>query len=282
MSAQSDYSSIFKTVLPTAKPYLYVCVVNPIYQMKIRLLFLALLLGPILLCAQKATVSGYLRDAANGETLIGATVQVKGTTLGTTTNEYGFYALTLEAAEYTLVAGYLGFANQSMVVDLRGGNVQLNLELEAAGTQLTEIVVTAEDEEANVRDLQMSVAKLDMSTMTKMPSLLGEVDVLRSIQLLPGVTTVGEGAAGFNVRGGSIDQNLVILDEAPVYNSSHLFGFFSVFNPDAVKGVQLYKGGIPARYGGRLSSILDVRMREGNNKELDIQGGIGTILAAWP
>ncbi|MEM9931215.1 MAG: TonB-dependent receptor, partial [Bacteroidota bacterium] len=125
----------------------------------------------------------------------------------------------------------------------------------------------------------MSVERLDMGTIEKLPTLLGETDVIRSIQLLPGVTTVGEGAAGFNVRGGSIDQNLVILDEAPVYNSSHLFGFFSVFNPDAVKGVQLYKGGIPARFGGRLSSILDVRMREGNSKQFEMQGGIGTIFS---
>ena len=142
-----------------------------------------------------------------------------------------------------------------------------------------EVVVTAEAGDANVSDRQMSVERLDVKTIQKMPSLLGEVDVLRSIQLLPGVTSVGEGAAGFNVRGGSIDQNLVLLDEAPVYNSSHLFGFFSVFNPDAVKGVQLYKGGIPARYGGRLSSILDVRMREGNNKAPQIDGGIGTIFS---
>ena len=127
----------------------------------------------------------------------------------------------------------------------------------------------------------MSVNRLDMFTIQKMPTLLGEVEVLRSLLLLPGVTTVGEGASGFNVRGGSIDQNLVLLDEAPVYNSSHLFGFFSVFNPDAVKDVKLYKGGIPARYGGRLSSILDVRMKEGNNQRLALQGGIGAIFSRF-
>lgn len=229
--------------------------------------------------AQKATVSGYVRDGGNGETLIGATVLVQGTSVGTATNEYGFYSLSLEPGNYTLVASYLGFADFIVDVDLTQGNRQLDVELGEEGTQLVEIVVTAEEEDRNVKDLQMSVEQLDMSTIEKIPALLGEVDVLRSIQLLPGVTTVGEGAAGFNVRGGSIDQNLVILDEAPVYNSSHLFGFFSVFNPDAVKGVKLYKGGIPARFGGRLSSILDVRMREGNSKQFEAQGGIGTIFS---
>lgn len=231
------------------------------------------------LTAQKSTVSGYVRDGGNGETLIGATVLVQGTSTGTATNEYGFYSLSLDPGTYTLVSSYLGFADFVEEVDLSQGNRQLDIELSEAGTQLVEIVVTAEEEDRNVKDLQMSVEQLDMSTIEKIPALLGEVDVLRSIQLLPGVTTVGEGSAGFNVRGGSIDQNLVILDEAPVYNSSHLFGFFSVFNPDAVKGVKLYKGGIPARFGGRLSSILDVRMREGNSKQFEAQGGIGTIFS---
>ncbi|MEM9836125.1 MAG: TonB-dependent receptor [Bacteroidota bacterium] len=231
------------------------------------------------LTAQKATISGYVRDANNGETLIGATVLVKGTTIGTSTNEYGFYSLSLEPGVYTFVGSYLGFADFSKNVDLTQGNVQLDIDLGESQTQLAEVVVTAKEEDSNIREIQMSVERLDMSTIEKIPALLGEVDVLRSIQLLPGVTTVGEGSAGFNVRGGSIDQNLVILDEAPVYNSSHLFGFFSVFNPDAVKNVQLYKGGIPARYGGRLSSILDVRMREGNNKKFEAQGGIGTIFS---
>ncbi len=233
----------------------------------------------VTLSAQKATLSGYIRDADNGETLIGATVQVKGTLLGTTSNEYGFYSLSLEAAVYEVRYSYLGFADVVQTIDLRQGNRQLSIELGIAGTELAEVVVTATEEDRNVRDLQMSVERLDVGTLQKIPALLGEVDVLRSIQLLPGVTTVGEGAAGFNVRGGSIDQNLVILDEAPVYNSSHLFGFFSVFNPDAVKNVELYKGGVPARYGGRLSSILDVRMREGNNKKFQAQGGIGTIFS---
>lgn len=246
-----------------------------------RLLLLAI--GALLCCftlsAQKATLSGYVRDAGNGETLIGATALVRSTTTGTSTNEYGFYSLSLDPGVYTIVFNYLGFASYALEVDLSAGNQQMDIELEEEGTQLEEVVVVAEEEDSNVRNLQMSVEQLGMNTIKKIPALLGEVDVLRSIQLLPGVTTVGEGAAGFNVRGGSIDQNLVILDEAPVYNSSHLFGFFSVFNPDAVKNVQLYKGGIPARFGGRLSSILDVRMKEGNSKQFEAKGGIGTIFS---
>ncbi len=231
--------------------------------------------------AQKLTISGYIKDSSNGETLIGATVTIKGGTAGAVTNEYGFYSLSLAPGAYTLIAGYLGYADKEIPIRLKDTNQKLDIELSEAGEQLQEVIVTAEEEDRNVKEVQMSVERLDMNTIQKLPTLLGETDVIRSILLLPGVSTVGEGAAGFNVRGGSIDQNLVILDEAPVYNSSHLFGFFSVFNPDAVKGVQLYKGGIPARYGGRLSSILDVRMRDGNNKDFEMQGGIGTIFSRF-
>ena len=227
---------------------------------------------------REGTIKGYVRDAANGETLIGATVQVDGQGVGTTTNVYGFYSLTLPDGAYELVVSYLGYEDVRREVALALTATE-DFELAESGEQLVEVVVTGEVQDANVSERQMSVERLDMRTIQKMPALLGEKDVLRSIQLLPGVTSVGEGAAGFNVRGGSIDQNLVLLDEAPVYNSSHLFGFFSVFNPDAVKGVELYKGGIPARFGGRLSSILDVRMREGNNKGFQADGGIGTIFS---
>ena len=158
-------------------------------------------------------------------------------------------------------------------------DIKLDMEIGVESQELQEVVISSEAANANVSSTEISVNKLDIGTIKKVPTLLGEVEILRSIQLLPGVSSVGEGATGFNVRGGSIDQNLVLLDEAPVYNSSHLFGFFSVFNPDAVKDVKLYKGGIPARYGGRLSSILDVRMKEGNNKNLAINGGIGAIFS---
>ena len=239
---------------------------------------LILLFAASLSAQTRVTVKGYVRDASNGETLIGATVYLNGTTKGTTTNEYGFYSLTVDPGSYTLVASYLGYEDERRKTELNG-NYTIDFEMRESGTVLNEVVVTAEEEDGNVSEVQMSVENLNMATIERLPALLGEVDVLRSIQLLPGVTSVGEGAAGFNVRGGSIDQNLVLLDEAPVFNSSHLFGFFSVFNPDAVKGVKLYKGGIPARYGGRLSSILDVRMKEGNNKQFEVQGGIGTIFS---
>ena len=245
--------------------------------MRIKYL-LPFLLLPIILQAQQFTISGYVKDATNGETLIGANVFVEDGKKGTTTNVYGFYSLTLDAGDYNLYSSYIGFQEFSKQISL-SSNLKLDIELAIAANELTEVVVAAERADKNVKEVQMSVNKLDINTIQKMPTLLGETEILRSIQLLPGVNTVGEGAAGFNVRGGSIDQNLVLLDEAPVYNSSHLFGFFSVFNPDAVKDVQLYKGGIPARYGGRLSSILDVRMKEGNNKEFAGSGGIGTIFS---
>jgi len=228
--------------------------------------------------SQEVTVSGYIKDAANGETLIGSFVYLQENGASAVTNEYGFYSITVEPGTYTLFGTYLGYIDKSMSITL-DKNLKMDIELLSDANTLDEIVVTAEEIDRNVKNIEMSVNKLDIKTLTKLPTLLGETEILRGIQLLPGVTSVGEGAAGFNVRGGSIDQNLVLLDEAPVYNSSHLFGFFSVFNPDAVKDVKLYKGGIPARYGGRLSSILDVRMKEGNSKGLEINGGVGTIFS---
>ena len=224
------------------------------------------------------TLSGYIKNADDGETLIGATAYISDLGIGTSTNEYGFYSLSLEEGKYNVEFSYLGYTSQLQVIQL-DQNVKLDIEMIASVAELEEVIVSAEAEDRNVSDIQMSVNKLDIKTIKSMPSLLGEVEIIRSLQLLPGVTSVGEGATGFNVRGGSIDQNLVLLDEAPVYNSSHLFGFFSVFNPDAVKDVKLYKGGIPARYGGRLSSILDVRMKEGNSKNLAINGGVGLIFS---
>ncbi len=227
---------------------------------------------------EKVTVSGYVKDGTSGETLIGAAVYVTELSNGTTSNEYGFYSLSIPPGTYKLEFSYLGFETQVQEIVLNKDE-KLTIELREEAEQLVEVIVTSEAEDRNVTNTEMSTNKLQLNTIKKMPALLGEVDVIRSIQLLPGVTTVGEGATGFNVRGGSVDQNLVLLDEAPVFNSSHLFGFFSVFNPDAVKDVKLYKGGIPARYGGRLSSILDVRMKEGNNKKFTFSGGIGSIFS---
>jgi len=224
------------------------------------------------------TISGYITDYESGETLIGATALVKELGNGAVSNEYGFYSISVPEGSYTLEFSYIGFGNIIKSVSL-SANYKLDIELGEMKNELAEVVVTAKEEDSNVREVSMSVNKLDITTIKSMPTLLGEVEIIRSLQLLPGVNSVGEGATGFNVRGGSIDQNLILLDEAPVYNSSHLFGFFSVFNPDAVKDVKLYKGGIPSRYGGRLSSILDVRMKEGNKKKLNINGGVGFIFS---
>jgi len=247
---------------------------------RIIYLLLAIIMSLPLSAQEKVTVNGYIKDGSNGETLIGATAYVKELAIGVTSNEYGFYSISVEPGTYQLEYAYLGFETEIQTIELIE-NTKVDVELSIGGIAIEEVVVTAEAQDKNVTDIEMSVNKLDIATIQKMPSLLGEVEIIRSIQLLPGITTVGEGATGFNVRGGSIDQNLVLLDEAPVYNSSHLFGFFSVFNPDAVKDVKLYKGGIPSRFGGRLSSILDVRMKEGNNKNLSFKGGIGTIFSRF-
>ncbi|WP_420149607.1 TonB-dependent receptor [Spirosoma sp.] len=225
------------------------------------------------------TVSGYIKDAANGEGLIGVSVYVKETGTGAVTNNYGFYAVTIAPGNYNLVISYVGYTRQTRSINLTDRNIRLDLELQQEGKDLQEVVVSTRREDDNVKNIEMSVNQIDVKTLKRIPALLGEVDVVRSIQLLPGVSTVGEGATGFNVRGGSIDQNLVLLDEAPVYNSSHLFGFFSVFNPDAVKDVKMIKGGIPSNYGGRISSILDVRLKEGNAKKPELNGGIGLIFS---
>lgn len=247
--------------------------------MKRLLLVHVLTLCALVSHAQDYSISGYIKDASNGETLIGATVLIQGTSKGVVTNVYGFYSLTLPADTYQMEVRYIGYDNTTQMVDLTQGNQRIDVELSSGGQELEEVVVSADAADANVTDMQMSSNKLDIETITKIPSFLGEADVIRSLQLVPGVSTVGEGASGFNVRGGSVGQNMVLLDEAPVYNSSHLLGFFSVFNPDAVKDVNLIKGGIPARYGGRIASVLDIRMKEGNNKEFHGQGGIGTIFS---
>lgn len=229
---------------------------------------------------EKFTLSGYVKDKGNGETLIGATVLIRELSSGNVTNVYGFYSLTVPAGVYTIEYRYIGYQTITHEVELMK-NVRLDVELAPGEQQLQEVVVSGRAEDANVSELEMSTVELDIKTIEKIPAFLGEVDVVKSLQLLPGVTSVGEGASGFNVRGGSVGQNLILLDEAPVYNSSHMFGFFSVFNPDAVKDVKLYKGGIPAEYGGRLSSILDVRMKEGNIKQYELNGGIGTIFSRF-
>lgn len=224
----------------------------------------------------KYTISGYIKDAENGETLIGATVFVKELRVGAAANIYGFYSLSLAPGKYTIEYSFMGYTKQVRQLDLNQ-NVVISLELSPEVKVMQEVTVTAERADKNVKQAEMSTARLDMKTIRQIPALMGEVDVIKAIQMLPGVQATSEGTSGFSVRGGGLDQNLIVLDEATVYNASHLMGFFSVFNNDAVRDVKLYKGDMPANYGGRLSSVLDVRMKEGNNKEFKGTGGVGLI-----
>ncbi|WP_282142926.1 TonB-dependent receptor [Cellulophaga baltica] len=225
---------------------------------------------------EKFSLSGTISELKSNETLIGVTIAVPQLATGVTTNEYGFYSLSLPEGEYTLEISYLGYKTLSKTISLTQ-NTKLNLQLEEAAEQLEEIVLVENVEKTDLGTPQMSVNNLAVKTIKKIPVVLGESDVLKAIVLLPGVSNAGEGSSGFNVRGGSADQNLILLDEATIFNSSHLFGFFSVFNPDAIKDIKLFKGGIPSRYGGRVSSVLEIFQKEGNSKEFKANGGIGIV-----
>ncbi len=225
---------------------------------------------------KRVNISGHIGDAKTGEMLIGATVYVDELQTGTVSNLYGFYALSLPAGEYSLTYSYIGYQSETRIINLKN-DLTIDVELASAEQQLEEVVITGERQDKNVSAAEMSVVKIEAKTIAQIPALFGETDVLRAIQLLPGVKPLAEGSTGFSVRGGSADQNLVLLDEAAVYNAGHLLGFFSVFNNDAIKDVKLYKGDIPAAYGGRLSSLLDVRMKDGNAKEFTGTGGVGLI-----
>lgn len=225
---------------------------------------------------EKVTLSGTITDAATTETLIGASVYIKEIQAGTTTNEYGFYSLSVPKGTYTLQVSYVSFGTIEETVNLTT-NVKKNYSLTSSASELQEVVINADKPRADVRTPQMGLNKLTVAEIKKMPVVLGEVDVIKSILQLPGVTNAGEGSSGFNVRGGGADQNLILLDEATLFNSSHLFGFFSVFNADAIKDLKLYKGGVPARYGGRVASVLDIYQKEGNKEKFHANGGIGLI-----
>ncbi|NOX47114.1 MAG: TonB-dependent receptor [Chlorobi bacterium] len=225
---------------------------------------------------KKIAISGNITDVETGEDLIGATVFVKELKTGTSSNVYGFYSISLETGDYTLVFSYVGYEQLIKQISLTK-ETTINIGLKPIEQELEEVVVTSTALNDNVTRTTMSTVKMDVKTINRIPALMGEVDILKAIMLLPGVQTIAEGSSGFSVRGGSMDQNLIQLDEATVYNASHLMGFFSVFNNDAIKGVELYKGDIPASSGGRLSSLLDVRMRDGNLKKISGRGGIGTI-----
>jgi hypothetical protein len=224
------------------------------------------------------TISGYIKDASTGEELLYANVLEPASGLGATTNLYGFYSISLPAGNYQLRYSYLGYQSLSKEVDLTQ-NLTLNIDLLPESAVLQEVVVTDKVADAAVRETGMSRIDLPIDDIKKLPALLGEPDVIKTIQTLPGVTSAGEGTSAFFVRGGSADQNLVLIDEAPVYDVSHLFGIFSVFNSDIIKSAELYKGGIPAKYGGRLSSLLEVTTRNGNNKRISASGGIGLLAA---
>lgn len=240
------------------------------------LLFIGLFFSTWLGGQQQFTLSGYVKDSGNGETLIAANIYTKDNPAqGTTSNIYGFYSLTLPEGNYTIVFSYLGFTDKEIEVELKA-DARLTVEL-IEGVSIEEVIVTAEAKDKNVSGTEMGTIDLPVDNIKTLPALLGEVDVLKTLQLLPGVLSSSEGNAGFYVRGGGPDQNLVLLDEAVVYNSGHMLGFFSVFNADAIKNTTLIKGGMPAYYGGRLSSVVDVQMKEGNNKHYAVTGGIGLI-----
>jgi hypothetical protein len=258
---------------------------KPQHTMHFQLFYSIKKLAPLLLTvlcsmqgiAQNFTISGGVKDKTNGEDIIGAVIGVKEIPgKGTATNAYGFFSLTIPKGQYTLFFQYLGYNTQEVLIDLNE-NKTVHIELIEEGTTLTEVEIVGEKKDENFRKNEMGVVKIDPKAVESVPVLFGERDILKIFQMTPGVKSAGEGNAGFYVRGGGSDQNLVLLDEAPVYNASHLLGFFSVFNSDALKDVTLYKGGMPAEYGGRSSSVMDIKMRDGNSKKFGATGGIGLI-----
>lgn len=222
------------------------------------------------------SISGYVRDASSGEGLIGAVVQVANSRIGTSTNSYGFFSLNVPDSSINLIISFVGYQSQQIDVNAKRQR-QFNVELISLENTLEEVVVSGKKRNQNVTSPQMGVFNFSMEEVKNVPVLFGERDVLKTIQMLPGVGKGGEGSSNFYVRGGGGDQNLILLDEATVYNASHLLGFFSTFNSDAIKDVELFKGGIPSQYGGRLSSVMDIRMLDGNNKKFAAEGGIGLI-----
>jgi hypothetical protein len=246
--------------------------------MKNYILSLLFVSGTIVCTAQqKVTVGGTIKSKANGETVIGATVKAD-TVAGTLSNEYGFYSLTVPVGRHTIEISSVGSQPSYIVVDVTK-DTSINVLLDGESKNLDEVVITGSTGGRSLSSAQTSVEKLTMKEIEHIPVLFGEKDVLKAIQLLPGIKSAGDGNSGMFVRGGAADQNLILLDEAPVYNASHLLGFFSTFNSDALKDITVYKGGMPAQYGGRLSSVLDIKMNDGNNQDFDVSGGVGLISA---
>lgn len=245
--------------------------------MKYITFLFSLFITSSVLLAQSFTISGYINDKKNGETLIGAVALIRNKAIiGATSNEFGFYSLTLPQGNYELAYSFIGYQEQTINVSLTE-NKTINIDLEEISTNLDEVIVSATKANEKIRQSKMGLEKINVAAISKLPVLFGERDILKTIQLLPGVKSGGDGQSGFTVRGGTIDQNLILLDDAPVYNASHLLGFFSTFNSDAIKDVTLYKGTAPAQFGGRVSSVVDVKMDEGNNQNYGVSGGIGLI-----
>jgi outer membrane receptor protein involved in Fe transport len=242
-------------------------------------LIIACLIGSGVFSQEKATVHGYVKDSLSGETLIGANITIKSEGKGVATNQYGFYSISLKKGKYTLICSFVGYQSKEVAVELND-NKELNILIVPKGI-IAEVVVTSRKRDNNVKTAQMGKIDLSVAQAKALPSFMGEVDVLKTLQLLPGVRNAGEGNAGFYVRGGGPDQNLIMLDDAVVYNTGHLFGFFSIFNSDAIKNVSLIKGGMPAQYGGRLSSVVDISMKEGNINKTEIDAGIGLIASRF-
>ena len=231
---------------------------------------------PLFVVSQNHTLSGYVKDSKTGEALIGVSIFIEKESKGVSTNVYGYYSISLNAGQYDVKYSYVGYSSVVKNVQF-SESIRLNVELSESQDILDEVVVEAKESDENTKGTQMGKIDLSMDKIKTIPAFMGEVDVLKTIQFLPGVSSGGEGNTGFYVRGGGPDQNLILLDEATVYNASHLFGFFSVFNADAIKNVSLIKGGMPSNYGGRLSSVLDITMKDGNYKSFQADGGIGVI-----
>ena len=245
--------------------------------MKKQILFFYLIFHSFLGYSQdKVTLSGTVIDSNNNESLIGVVIEIPVLKISTITNEYGFYSLTIPKGTYSIVINTIGYETKTVEISIQE-NRKLTFDIKADAKELDAVIVNKNPYRTIISKPEMSVNKIAISTIKKMPAILGEIDILKSITTLPGVTNAGEGQSGFNVRGGAADQNLILLDEATVYNSSHLFGFFSVFNADAIKDLKLYKGGIPSRFGGRVASVIDIYQKEGNSKAFHLSGGIGLI-----
>ncbi|MES2649452.1 MAG: TonB-dependent receptor [Bacteroidota bacterium] len=245
-------------------------------MLRIPVLLLLLFFPSIIFAQQKFTLNGFVKDSLTGETLISANIGIAGSAKGVTTNAYGFYSITLEKNTYEISCTFIGYQQKTIEVSL-DSNLQYTFDLVPISYANNNVTVTARRRDQNIKSAQMGRVDLSIEKIKQVPAFMGEVDILKALQFLPGVRNAGEGNTGLYVRGGGADQNLIVLDDAVVYNSGHLFGFFSVFNGDAIKNVTLIKGGMPAQYGGRLSSVVDVTMKDGDNQKYTLDGGIGLI-----